>query len=126
MPVTCAEAAAELGVSASQVRRWIQSGAPVARDRRPMLVDLEDLRQWRQRQAADVLHALAVSMLRAVRCEMADGKSASRLLGIDDRRAAALMLATFDRVHVDLTGHESDGAVHEAVAQMRRIAGLAA
>ncbi len=91
-----------------------------------MLVDLIDLRRWRKDQAADTLQAVAVAMLKSLRCELAEGKSAARLLGIDDRRAAALLLATYSRTQVELTGHDADGPVHESIAQLQRIAGLAA
>jgi len=124
MPVTCAEAATSLGVSASQVRRWVQAGAPVVRDRRPMLLDLDDLQRWRQHHAADALQSLATAMLGTLRAELLDGKSASRLLGIDDRRAAALMLATFSRAHQTMTGRDCEAPVYEAVVQLRNLAGL--
>ncbi|KQP35863.1 helix-turn-helix domain-containing protein [Pseudorhodoferax sp. Leaf274] len=124
MSVTCAEAAAQLGVSPSQVRRWVQAGAPVVREGRPMLVEVADLQRWRQFQAADALDALAIAMLHSVRCEMADGRTAPQLLSIDERRAAALMLAAYRRAHSEMTGRDGDTEVCDAIAQLRRIAGM--
>lgn len=125
MAVTCTQAAAQLGVSPSQVRRWVQAGAPVVRESRPMLLDLAELQRWRQHQAADALDVVALAMLRAVRTELANGRTAPQLLSIDDRRAAALMLAAYSKVHTELVGHDcDDNEVNEAIAQLRRIAGL--
>ncbi len=89
-----------------------------------MLIDLAELQRWRQHQSADALQAIAIAMLRSVRCELDGGRTAPQLLSIDDRRAAALMLATYSRVHTDLTGHDCDAEVSDAIAQLRRIAGM--
>lgn len=124
MPATCAEAAAQLGVSTSQVRRWVQSGAPVVRYCRPMLVEVSDLQRWRQHHAGDALDAIAIAMLRSVRSEMTNGRTAPQLLSIDDRRAAALLLAAYGRAHSEITGQDADTEVSDAIAQLRRIAGM--
>lgn len=90
-----------------------------------MLVDVGDLQRWRQHHAGHALDAIALAMLRAVRSEMANGRSAPQLLGVDDRRAAALMLAAYTRAHTEVTGHDcGDAEVNEAIAQLRRIAGM--
>lgn len=91
-----------------------------------MLVDLAEIQRWRQHQAADVLDVIAIAMLRSIRCEMANGRTAPQLLSIDERRAAALMLAAYSRAHTDMTGHDCDTEVNEAIAQLRRIAGITA
>lgn len=124
MPVTCTQAAAELGVSPSQVRRWVQAGAPVVRERRPMLIDLPELQRWRQHQHADAMDVIALAMLRSVRSELMNGKTAPQLLGVEDRRAAALLLAAYSRMHSDMLGHDCDAQVNDAIAQLRRIAGM--
>ncbi len=89
-----------------------------------MLVDVGDLQRWRQHQSADALQAFAIAMLHSIRCELTGGRTAPQLLSIDERRAAALMLATYSRVHFDLTGHDCDAEVSEALSQLRRIAGM--
>jgi hypothetical protein len=87
-----------------------------------MLLDLDDIRKWRQRQPIDSLELFAIGMLKTLRTELSDGKTAPRLLGIDEKRAAALLLAAFDKGHFEVTGHGSDSATNQAIAQLRRIA----
>lgn len=122
-PVTAVEAARLMGCSASQVRRWINQGAPVVRRERPALVCVADLQRWRQGRQAEALDAVARACLEAVRCEVQDGMSAPRLLGIPEARAAVLTLHIYDRAHLRLIGHEPDPPWPEPIEALRRIAG---
>jgi excisionase family DNA binding protein len=64
-PLPVREAADALGVGNSTLRRWIASGAPVARMGRrgrgtPTLIDLDAMRAWRrQNGVGDALRAFA-------------------------------------------------------------------
>lgn len=89
-----------------------------------MLLDLEALQRWRKHEQADAMDIIAMAMLRSVRSELTNGRTAPQLLSIDDRRAAALLLATYSRLHTDMTGHDCDAEVNDAIAQLRRIAGM--
>jgi transposase-like protein len=120
-PVTIRTAARVLGVSASQIRRWVQQGAPAACERRPRTVNVEDLRAWRQ--GPDSLTALAAALLDTLRRDCGEGMTAPRLLGIDDARAAALLLVAFDRAHHALTGRDAAAPWSAEVAALRAIAG---
>lgn len=89
-----------------------------------MRLDIAELQRWRLHQHADAMDVIAVAMLRSIRAEMMNGKTAPQLLGVEDRRAAALLLAVYSKAHNELTGHDCDGQVNDAISQLRRIAGL--
>jgi len=121
--LTARQAARHLGVTASQIRRWAQAGMPVVRADRPMLIDIEAAQAWRQGRHADTLGALSESLLQTLRCEVDHGKAAPALLGIDERRAAVLLLAAFDRACIALTGEQASFPWPVHIAALRRIAG---
>lgn len=97
-PVPLATAAAQLGVSAASLRRWVrEEGCPAllgGRGRgKGYRVDPEAVRAWRAERAAagreTQLREIAVLVLDFWRrgCEPGEGH---RLLGVSDARAAAL------------------------------------
>lgn len=117
--VTVATAASELGVSASQVRRWIAAGAPVVRDRKPRLVDVDELRRWRQGAHGDALAKIEAALLDTLRRDCGLGAAAHDVLGIDDGRAALLLLSVYDRLHHAITGRDPEPPFSPTIETMR-------
>lgn len=118
--VTVSIAAHVLHVSPSQLRRWIQAGAPVASSARPMRVNVDDVRRWRC--GSDPLTVVADALLDVLRRDCGAGAPAPRLLGISDRHASALLLAAYDRACVAMTGHEATEPWPAAIETLRTIA----
>ena len=122
-PMTVGLAARELGISKAQLWRWIAQGAPVVRERRPMLVDVAELQRWRQGANGDVLGKLETALLDVMRRDAGiDGRTAAAMIGIDDARAAALLLAAYDRACVAITGREPREPFSPAINALRTIA----
>lgn len=112
-------AAQILGVDGATIRRWLQQGAPVVSDRRPRLVDPEALRQWRQ--GSDALEAFERAMLDTLKRDGGEGSTVPQLLHIADSKAAMLLLATYERMHRELTGKDLEPPYSPTVTALREI-----
>lgn len=120
-PVTAAQAARLLGITARHARRLARScGAVVAE--RPLRVDVERIR--RARAGNDVADRLAMAVLDVLKRDCGTGQPAPAALGIEARRAAALLLVVYDRAHLALLGCESDEPLPDAIRTVRQLAGL--
>lgn len=111
--VTPAQAARELGISASTVRRDIARGAPVVahggrgpgKAARLVVADYAAFRRG-ERVTASNLDALETAILETLRCDGGDGAPLHDSLGVGRREAALLFLSLYQRFHRRLTGRE--------------------
>lgn len=126
---TVTEAAAELGVSGSTLRRWVASGAPVARRGRrgrgcQTLVNPADIRAWRESShdpdaAAQALHAALPELL-------GDAMFQAFRLAPDKRGAAWALAAAWRLALSSVADHvgidDADHALPDSVARLVKIA----
>jgi hypothetical protein len=119
--VTAHVAARQFKVTAKTVRAWVRHGAPCLSRGRPLRVDVEALRRWRE--GSDPLAVLRTALLQTYRCEADAGRPAHRCLGIPDRQAAALLLFVYDNAHRASTGADPTRPWPDEIAQLRRLAG---
>lgn len=125
--VTPTQAARELGLSPSTVRRDVRRGAPVisqggtgpGRATRLVLADYE---RWRRGdpltwQAVDALEAAMLDLLKR---DAGDGRPMHVELGIPERNAAAMLLALFERFHQRFAG-SAPARLPEAIEQRVRV-----
>lgn len=110
-------------MSPAAVRLWVRTGAPCIKRTRPLLVDVEALRRWRDSQHADIAGQLGVALLDVLRRDCGVGVPAHMQLGIPASKAAALLVVAFDRAHAVLVGPEAVRPLPECVRQLRTIAG---
>ena len=126
--VTVAEAAAELGVSERQLRRWLRAGCPVARRGRrgrggAALLDVDAVQAWRrQATAEDALATLAGAVPELV----ADAVHASFLEaeGVRKSALAGVLCAVWYRVAaslLDQLGADAPAEVPHKIARLRHI-----
>lgn len=118
---TAWQAARELGVTATCVRRWVARGAPCLSRRRPLLVDVDALRRWRA--GSDPLAVVQRVLLEVYQREAIRGQPAHRAIGLDDKRAALLLLAVYERMHRAMTDADPERPWAPEIAQLRRCAG---
>lgn len=109
--VPLSEAARALGISPSQLRREIAAGAPVARPGRrgpggAALVVIADVERWRSRQSNvdTIMRDIGEVLVDVFRRDGGLGEPAHRSLAITDARAAALLLAVYERTARRFTG----------------------
>lgn len=109
-PRPIAEAARQLDVDVSTLRRWIQRGAPTVNGPGEVgrghgsEVDPEAVRRWKDGTPATLdLDALAVALWDVLRRDQADA-----LMGISERQCAGVLALVFDRVVMNLTHHPAD------------------
>lgn len=129
MTRTLPEAAAELGISASTLRRWIASGAPVARRGRRgrgcrTLVCPADIRAWR---AARHDPDAAVVALAAALPEILGDAAYEAFRLAPDKRGAAWALAAAWRLSLSsvadhLQIDDADIALPDSVERLAKIA----
>jgi hypothetical protein len=109
-PVSIRVAALDLGVTPQAVRGWLRQGAPCVQAAtgsgpgRGSLVDVEELRRWRERGAEACLPAIAQALLDTFRRDGGEGIPIHRSLGVSDRAAAALLVTVYHRIHHRLVG----------------------
>ena len=107
VPVPAPQAARELGRHPATVSRWLAAGAPVVRPGRrgrggSALVDVEQLRQWyaasrghdqRAEDLGDWREHVEAELLQFFVLPERDGKTRWQLFGLDERQAAAVVVA---------------------------------
>ncbi len=119
-PVTVSRAAAELGVTAACVRGWLRAGAPcvepgsVGRGH-GAIVMVSDLSAWRARRLGllesaeeHLMERIAGALLDVLRRDGGQGVPLHRSLGIPEPKAAALLLAAFQRAHRAAMGCDAE------------------
>lgn len=112
-PERITDAARELGISPSQLRRDIAAGAPVQRPGgrgrgRGALVVVADVKAWRERSAPAFYIAGLERALRDVLTRDGGlGEPAHVSLGIPRARAATLLLAAYERAYRKFTDRDA-------------------
>lgn len=117
--VTIVQAASTLGVSGQTVRDWLAAGAPcafqggVGRGNGSRVV-VADLVAWRARQAGAttddrrVLDHIGSGLADVFRNDAGEGLPLHRHLGVEERKAAALLVRAFEHIHRRLIGTDAD------------------
>ena len=120
MPVPIKQAARSLRRSRRTIERWLAQGAPhvVVRGRR--LVDVAELRRWRDGDVSDSVDALARTIEWALRRDAGHGSPTWRALGVPEDRAIALLLLVFDKFaqEVGNSSGELPAALRQAMSRL--------
>lgn len=117
--VPVSTAASELGVSASQVRRWIAAGAPVVRDRKPRLVDVDELRRWRQGAHGDALAKIEAALVDVWKRDCGYGATIGETVGVADWQVVLILLSVHDRFVTAITGEPPEPPFSPTIETMR-------
>lgn len=131
VPKRTPQAARELSVSASTIRRWISRGAPtvsLGKEGRGngSLVDVDQLRAWRagvtvQRGDNAVLNAIAVGIKRVFSDHApGHGQPAHKVVGLSDRLGAAFLAHVYYAVGKQVLGREPEDVPAE-ISDLERI-----
>jgi hypothetical protein len=119
-PVTVSLAAAEFGVTAACVRGWLRAGAPCvepgsAGRGHGAIVRVAALAAWRARRLglvesteACLMERIAGAFLDVLRRDGGQDMPLHRSLGIPAPKAAALLLAAYQRAHRAVTGCDAE------------------
>lgn len=130
--VTIEECARAMKVQPATVRGWIRDhGAPVESEGscgrgNGARVVISKIQAWRNRRlgltrdgdAAAALAHFAAALLEVFQRDGGDGAPLHRSIGIPDAKAAALLIAAYQRAHRRLTGADPDRLPPETVTLM--------